>query len=125
VRAVVSVAAFSSWKAIAGRYLGPFGRALTARGVDAEHCAARLGSRPLLLVHADGDRVVPPAHAEAIHISAIEAGVPCELLSPRASGHTIVATRKVIQRAIAEFFDTAFATEMDTTPAAARMGEYE
>jgi dipeptidyl aminopeptidase/acylaminoacyl peptidase len=81
VRAVVSVATFSTWKGVAGDHAPVLGRWLIPPGRDAVDSAARLGDRPLLLLHGTSDDIVNHRHGPIIQAAAIAAGVDSTFLS--------------------------------------------
>lgn len=91
VRAVVSLAAFSSWSRIARDHMGFLGWLLARGGLDAEQSIAALGSRPILIVHGGADDIVPPDHALRLKAAADAAGVPAELLLIPGVGHNDLA----------------------------------
>lgn len=79
VRAVVSLSAFSGWRAIAGDVLPVLGPMLMPPGLDPADSAARLGDRPLLIMHGERDEIIPVRHAGLIYTAAQQAGVPAQL----------------------------------------------
>jgi hypothetical protein len=91
VRAVVSLAAFSSWSRIARDHVSVLGWLLARGGVDAERSVAGLGSRPLLIVHGEADDIVPVEHARRLKAAADAAGVHAELLIVPGVGHNDLA----------------------------------
>lgn len=110
VRAVVSLAAFSSWSRIARDHMGFLGWLLARPGLDAEQSVAALGSRPLLIVHGQADDIVPVEHARRLKAAAAAAGVPAELLIVPGVGHNDLAIEDPeTQARIAEFLDRSLA----------------
>lgn len=104
VRAVVSVAAFSGWKSIARRHAGLVGAAVIPAGLDAADSIARLGARPVLILHGDRDEIVPLSHAGELDRAAHAAGVPARLLIAPGAGHNdILADDPALQREVAAF----------------------
>jgi uncharacterized protein len=104
VRCVVSVSAFSSWKGIANEKMPILGGMLLPRGLDAVDSAARLGSRPLLIVHGDADTIVPVSHAGTIETAARRAGVPVRSVVVPGVGHNdILIEDEATQDAVAAF----------------------
>lgn len=73
------------------------GTRVTARGwqqpypLTPHEAAALLGATPLLVVHGDVDRYFPVEHPQAIHDSAIAAGVPADLWIECGLGHAETA----------------------------------
>lgn len=114
IRAVVSVAAFSSWKGIASDHMGIVGRWCMRPGLDAAASAACLGERPLLIVHGEQDRIVPVAHARAIAAAADAAGVPVEVIVVPDGHNDIVIDDTATQGRIATFLRRALG--MTPTP---------
>lgn len=104
IRAVASVAAFSSWKAIARDHLGGVGGVLARAGVDAETAAAALGDRPLLLIHGEADAVVPAAHSERLAEVCRGAGVEAELMIVPGADHVDVLDPGRVRQGVVEFF---------------------
>lgn len=83
VGAVVTTAGFASWRSIADDHAPLLGRLMVRSGMDPVDSAARLGDRPLLIVHPGRDEIVPVAHAARIEKAAREAGVAVEMyISP-------------------------------------------
>jgi dipeptidyl aminopeptidase/acylaminoacyl peptidase len=91
VRAIISLAAFSSWTAIARDHLGPVGWLLARGGLDADESVRRLGDRPLLIIHGEADDIVSARHARRLHEAAVGAGIPAELLIVPGIGHNDLA----------------------------------
>jgi len=91
VRAVVSLAAFSSWSRIARDHMGFLGWLLARGGLDAERSIAALGARPVLIVQGGADDIVPPDHALRLKAAADAAGVPAEVLIVPGIGHNDLA----------------------------------
>lgn len=75
VRCVAAGGGFASWHGIAGDHAPGLGWLLVRRGHDAADNAARLGQRPLLVVHGARDEIVPVAHAGRIAGAAKDGGV--------------------------------------------------
>lgn len=87
VACVVSVATFSRWRSVAADHSLGLGWLLVRDGRDAVDSVARLGPRPLLLVHGTRDLVVRYRHAPIIRDAAVASGVDAELLTLDGSGH--------------------------------------
>ncbi|MCC5822221.1 MAG: alpha/beta fold hydrolase [Phycisphaerales bacterium] len=105
VRSVVTLSAFSSWQTIAGEVLPLIGPLLMPPGVDPESAAARLGDRPLLVMHADRDEIISVRHAARIADAAEAAGVPVTLWThPQGDHNAFVQTVPEARRAMADFF---------------------
>ena len=79
VRAVAEVSGFASWRGIARRRLGWLASWMIRPGLDARDSAARLGDRPLLILHGQRDKTIPLGDAYEIERSARGAGVRVEL----------------------------------------------
>lgn len=105
VRAVATLAAFSTWRGVAQDWIPVLGPALIHSGQDPEDAAARLGDRPYLIVHGDADQVIDVRHAERLRESAQSAGVPATvLIVPGADHNAIIQTHPAAPEAIAAFF---------------------
>ena len=87
VRAVATLSAFSSWQGIASDAAPLLGPLLIPPGVDGVDAAARLGSRPFLVMHGDADAVVPPRHARLLADAAAAAGVRAETWTAPGGDH--------------------------------------
>lgn len=117
VSAVCSVATFSRWPDIAGDHAGPIGRWLIKPGRDAVDSAARLGDRPLLLVHGTGDGIVPYRHGPIIRSAAEAAGVTATLETIDGAGHIDwVDHRSAREKMIAFFRDHLAAKAAGAAP---------
>lgn len=109
-RAVVSLAAFSSWSRIARDHMSFVGWLLARGGLDAERSVAALGSRPVLIVQGGADDIVPPDHALRLKAAADSAGVPAELLVVPGVGHNDLAIDDpATQARIVEFLNRSLA----------------
>lgn len=105
VRAVCTVATFSTWKGVASDFTGPLGPFLVPAGRDAVDSAARLGDRPYLMLHGTTDGIVSYRHAGLIERAALDAGVDVELNSfPGADHVTWVETHPAMAERIVDFF---------------------
>jgi dienelactone hydrolase len=105
VRAVVSISSFSRWKDAAADHAGFFGRLGVRSGRDAVDSVRRLGSRPLLILHGEQDRVVRPYHAQRIEQAAAEARVPVQRrMVPGAEHVDVLWVDPAVQPMIREFF---------------------
>lgn len=103
IRSVVSIAAFSSWAAIANDHSRGLGWLLMPRGLDAIDSIQRLGGRPVLLVHGTADSIVPVRHAEILRAAAA-GNAACELvLVPDAEHNSVVETEEVREKILAFF----------------------
>ena len=110
VRSVVALSAFSTWRGVAGDHAPLIGHLLVGRGREPELDAARLGHKPLLIVHGDADTIVRPRHAHRLHAAAQAAGVPVELVVIPAADHNgIIDASPEARRAIADFFTRTLA----------------
>lgn len=108
VRAVATVSAFSSWRAIAGDTLPVLGPVLIRPGTDPIDAAARLGDRPLLIMHGQRDTIVRPRHAQLIHDAAQQAGVPAELWThPDGDHNAFLQSIPEARERLAQFFQDA------------------
>lgn len=87
VQAVAAVSGFSSWKGIAADKVPLLGPLMIHSGYDAVDSVRNLGSRPLLLVHGDNDRIVPAHHSRRLAEAARDAGVEVEYLTLPDAGH--------------------------------------
>lgn len=106
IASVCTLATFSSWPAVAGDYVPVLGQLLIRTGMAQSSNAAKLGSRPLLIVHGDRDVVVNVRHASVIADAASAAGVKVEKLIVAGAGHIdILDERFPAERAIADFFE--------------------
>lgn len=105
LRAVCIAGAFASWQSIASDHIPAVGPLLIPSGIDARTAAAQLAGRPLLIVHGDQDRVVPPHHARAIEAVARDSGadVTC-MIVPGADHNGLVSKHLDVQQAIGDFF---------------------
>ncbi|MAY74272.1 MAG: hypothetical protein CMJ31_06010 [Phycisphaerae bacterium] len=105
IKAVCSVATFSTWPAVASDFAGPLGSVLIARGADAIDSAAALGDRPLLLIHSRDDEIVSYRHAPILLEAAKAADINAELLTFEGIGHVDWVDREPAMReAIIAFF---------------------
>lgn len=102
--AVAAAAAFSSWKRVAGDVVPVLGPLLIPGGSNAEDSAARLGKRPLLLVHGNKDDIVRAYHSDRIKAAAADAGVPVELVKLENFGHNDWMFSTEAVEAVREFF---------------------
>ena len=107
VRAVVAFAGFSSWKGVAGDHAGVLGRVLIAGGDDAVDSVARLGERPLLIVHGTRDGIVPFRHAGLLRDAAERAGVHAELLPIEGANHLTLGTNPFVRDRVEAFLRAA------------------
>jgi len=103
IRCVTSVAAFCSWPCVASDFLPVRGRVLIRSGLAAEESAAKLGGRPLLLVHGEKDEIVAFAHGPRILSAATAAHVPAELFRVPGAKHLTIF-RPEVKAKIREFF---------------------
>ncbi len=111
-RVVVAAAPFSTWRGVASDYAGPLGPLLIPGGLEARDAAARLGDRPLLVVHGTHDGVVSVRHAEIVAEAAGEAGVPTTVFfQPGADHERLLTDHPEVQRAIEAFL----AEQLDAT----------
>jgi uncharacterized protein len=108
VRAVVSVSAFDSWRGIAADHGGSLAARLIPTGREARDAIAKLGDRPLLLVHGEMDEIVPVAHAQRLKAAADAAGVAAEVvIDPGADHNSIVYTSPELRARIARWLAEA------------------
>ncbi len=103
VRAVIEYAGFASWEGVAGDKAGFLGRWLIAPGYDAVDSVARLGERPLLIVHGTRDGIVWYRHAEVLREAAQAVGVPVEFLRVEGGNHISLGSDPVVRAAVVEF----------------------
>jgi uncharacterized protein len=104
VRAVVSIAAFSTWQGIVADHGGRIAARLIAPGADAAESIARLGDRPVLIIHGTRDQIVPVHHAQRLKDAADRAGTQAELIvDPGADHNDIVFTSRDLQLQIGEW----------------------
>jgi uncharacterized protein len=87
VRSVATLSAFSSWWRAANDAAPGLGWLLIPRGVEPEQSAARLGDRPLLIMHGMADDIVGPHHAQRLLSSARSGGVASERWTHPDAGH--------------------------------------
>lgn len=105
VRAVAEVSGFSTWRSIAADHLPLIGPLLIPSGLDPVESVARLGTRPLLIVHGQADAIVPPYHADTLARAATQHGVAVEkLLVPGGDHNDLIFESDKARRAIADFF---------------------
>jgi len=97
----------SAWKAVGRGRRGGVGGVLARAGGDAETAAAALGDRPLLLIHGDGDRVVPAGHSERLAEVGRGAGVDVELMIVPGPDHVDVLDPGRVRQGVVEFFREA------------------
>lgn len=102
-RAVVSVSAFASWRGIARTHGSPLALAAVKPGLDAANSIARLGSRPVLLIHGAADTIVPPSNLVALETAARAAGVPVQTLITQDGHNDIIIDDRAAQRHITDF----------------------
>ncbi len=106
VRAVVTTAGFASWRSIADDHAPLLGRLMIRPGMDPVDSAARLGDRPLLIVHPGRDEIVPVSHASRLEQAARGAGVAVETyISPGTSHNDAPFDDAEINRRIAAFLE--------------------
>jgi hypothetical protein len=111
VRAVATVSAFASWRGIAGDALPLIGPLLIAPGVDPVDSAARLGDRPLLIMHGQRDTIVPPRHADLLYVAAQQAGVPAQLwIHPQGDHNSFIQTIPEARDRLEQFFRDSLAS---------------
>ncbi len=110
VRAVCTVAAFSSWPGVAGDvlpFLGPF---LIPAGLEPIDAAARLGDRSYLAVHGESDFVVRPYHSEKLVRAAAARGSEADLFIIPGAGHAdYVLLAEPLRERVGEFFERTLA----------------
>lgn len=107
VRCVVSVSAFDSWRGIAGAHVPVLGPMLISNHLSPDESIARLGARPVLLVHGRSDRVVPFACVGRLLAAAQAAGVPARLLALDAGHNDILIQDAFAQTEVATFMQRA------------------
>lgn len=108
VRAVVFMAGFADWRQIASDHVPWLGKVLIRAGHEPAEAAARLGSRPLLIVHGEDDRTVGVEHALHVAAAAREAGVPVQMRLIPHTGHiNMFGTDEELDEAIAAFLREA------------------
>lgn len=118
VHAVVAHAGFDGWKTIANRHAPVLGGLLVRSGLDPADSAAALGTRPLLVIHGDADRIVPIAHGRAVYEAAKAAGVDAEFVElPGVRHNDPVWLDPRFTEPIAAFFRTALVDTVEAVPA--------
>lgn len=114
VRGLCIAAGFRSWPEIAGFHGGRVARWLTPGDTAAEENVAKLGGRPLLVVHGSEDFIVPVKHGRAIAEAARDAGVPVDFLERPGLGHNeVVAFDRVSRDAVGDFFVRLFELDQE------------
>ncbi len=73
--ALIAGAPFSGWQRVAGDYVPLLTKALIRDRGDPEEAIARIGERPVLLVHGTSDGIVRPYHTKRLLEAATSAGV--------------------------------------------------
>lgn len=87
VRAVVGINGFASWRGVAGDAAPVIGGLLIRGGREPQEAIARLGGRPVMIVHGARDRTVRVHHGRRLHEAAEGAGVPSVLDIIENGGH--------------------------------------
>ena len=106
ITSICTLGTFSSWPGVASDYVPVLGHLLIRTGMAQSDNAAKLGSRPLLIVHGDRDDIVNVRHAPLIAAAAKAAGVPAELVIVPGAGHLdILDERFDAERRIGDFFE--------------------
>lgn len=110
LRAVCTIAGFSSWSGIAGDRVPVLGPLLIPLGLDSVDLAARLGTRPYLIIHADDDRTVLARHAHVLEAAAKNAGTPVQKVIVSGREHSsIFGKHPELADTVTNFFTQALA----------------
>jgi pimeloyl-ACP methyl ester carboxylesterase len=104
IRSLALVSAFTSWGTVANDHVPILGRLLVRPGHDPLDAVAKLGARPLLLLHGEQDRVVPVSHSRQLAEAARVAGLEPDLVLMPEADHNDILDSRVAQRKLAEFF---------------------
>lgn len=109
VKALCTVAAFSSWRGIAGDHLPVIGPLILPGGLDpADSVRSARKGLPMLLVHGDRDEIVPVRHAGVLEAAAREAGLDVTTLIVEGASHnSVMFTNQGEQQAVGDFFARA------------------
>lgn len=110
VRALVLVSAFSSWHGVAGDWLPVIGPLLIPSGLDPKIQVAKLGGRPLLIVHGQADEIIDIRHASVLKEAAESASVPVRLRAvPGGDHNSLLQSDPSSREAIVDFFRAGLA----------------
>lgn len=105
VKAVCTLAGFSSWSGVAGDHVPILGPILLGDGLKPATSAAMLKpGQAYLVVHGTADTIVPPRHAAVLEAAAMSAGVKTERVMIDGVGHNEIAGVSAMRRAVREFF---------------------
>jgi len=105
VRAICTLATFSTWRGIAGDLLPVIGPLIMPSGWDPIDFIAGLADRPYIIVHGDADEVINFRHAGLLHRRAIKENVDVQkLVVPGGRHNTLLDTDPEVRNAIATFF---------------------
>ncbi len=108
VKALCTVATFSSWRGIAADHLPVIGPLMLPGGLDPEDAVAALGGKPYLIVHGAKDEIANVRHAGILESAARSGGVPVtKLIVPGADHNGVMFTDQGEQKAVCEFFERA------------------
>lgn len=107
VCALALVSPFSSWSGVARDHLPIIAGLLVQSGSDPMEAVAKLGSRPLFILHGDRDRIVRPHHGERLHQAASAAGVRATLRPVVGADHNDIMEFPEARAALVEFFATS------------------
>ncbi len=104
LRAVCVAAAFSSWSGVASDHVPVLGSVMVGGGVDSGSLAARIGKRPVFIVHAEGDRTVGSRHAALIEAGAKAGGADVKLMIVPGNAHSrLILDHPDVSEAIGAF----------------------
>lgn len=115
-RAVVSIAAFASWRGIVANHASPLARLAIKSGLDGVDSMSALGERQVLIVHGSADTIVPPMHGRLLTEAAARAGVPAQLLTLPAGHNDILIGDLPAQRQVVDFLRSALDLPMPSNP---------
>ena len=104
IRSLALVSAFTAWGAVANDHVPIIGRLLVRSGFDPSDAVARLGAKPLLILHGERDAVVPVGHGRQLDETARAAGVEADLVVMPQADHNDILDSSTAQRALADFF---------------------
>lgn len=90
VAGVISAGAFANWREVSNDMLPLFGLVFGGvTGPEPLDWAKRMGTTPLLVVHAEDDKDIKPRYAKQIFDAAVSKGVPATLVLEAKGGHVV------------------------------------
>lgn len=107
-KALILCAGFSSWTAVANDHAPIAGMVLAPKGLASKDAVARLGDRPLLIMHGTRDTIVRPYHAEILAESARAAGVDTALYLAEDADHIDLLDRGDTRDRLRAFVERVF-----------------